>query len=76
MEEQEQLVGGDGFHCVGMALVVGEVNEKGLAVKVHEDGANLTGLQQDRLLSVFMDGGDGEGEGNDVIGFDGHDAVP
>ncbi len=42
--EEEELVGGDGFHCVGVALVVGEVDEKGLAVEVHEDGANLTGL--------------------------------
>jgi hypothetical protein len=67
VDEAEQVFCGDRFHREGVAVLVGEVDEVGFVVEGHEDGSDLTALELEGLVGLFVGGGLWLGEGDEVV---------
>ncbi len=67
MDEAEQVFCGDRFHGEDVAVWVGEVDEVGFIVEGHEDGSDLTALELEGLVGLFVGGGLWLGEGDEVV---------
>jgi hypothetical protein len=67
VDEAEQVFCGDRFHGEGVAVVVGEVDEVGFVVEGYEDGSDLTALELEGFLGLFVGGGLWLGEGDEVV---------